>query len=148
MLPGDHSWAAMNRTDLQILAEMRVVEAQALLDAGCWAGAYYLLGYAVECALKACAAKEFRQDEVPEKKRVNDFYTHRLDQLLEVAGLKPALGARAAVERAFRVNWNIVRDWDESSRYDHTISESTARVMRDAVIDATTGVLPWLKTMW
>jgi hypothetical protein len=66
MLPGDHSWAAMNRTDLQVLAEMRVVEAQALLDADCWAGAYYVIGYAVECGLKACAAKQFRQDEVPE----------------------------------------------------------------------------------
>ena len=34
-----------------------VTDARALLAAGCWAGAYYLAGYALECALKACILK-------------------------------------------------------------------------------------------
>ena len=65
----------MDRSDLQVLAEARVVDAEALLEAGRWAAAYYLLGYAVECGLKACAAKQFNQYEVPDKTVVNDFYT-------------------------------------------------------------------------
>jgi HEPN domain-containing protein len=47
----------MNRADLQQLAELRITEAKVLLDNGFYAGAYYLAGYAVECALKACIAK-------------------------------------------------------------------------------------------
>ena len=48
----------MNRTDLQQPALTRLAEAKALLAAGFPAGAYYLAGYAVECALKACIAKD------------------------------------------------------------------------------------------
>jgi hypothetical protein len=138
----------MNRTDLQILAEMRVIEAQALLDAGRWAGAYYVVGYAVECGLKACAAQQFRQEEVPEKKLVNDFYTHQLDRLLETSGNRAALVAHAAAEPDFELNWSTVRDWNESARYDHTTTEAKSRAMIAAVTDANAGVLPWLKTMW
>lgn len=138
----------MNRTDLQLLAEARVADAEALLDGSRWAGAYYLLGYAVECALKACAARQFRQDEVPEKTVVNDFYTHRLDKLLSISGAKAALEAKAGADPAFQVNWNTVRDWSESSRYDHSTSEIKARDMLIAVADPATGVLTWLKTQW
>lgn len=42
------------RVEFQRLAEARLVEAKALLDVGKWDGAYYLAGYAVELALKAC----------------------------------------------------------------------------------------------
>ena len=44
----------MNRSELQRLSNERIEDAQALLAASRWAGAYYLAGYAVECALKAC----------------------------------------------------------------------------------------------
>ena len=47
----------MNRSDLQLLSETRVEDAEVLLRAGRWATAYHLLGYAVECGLKACAAR-------------------------------------------------------------------------------------------
>jgi hypothetical protein len=47
----------MNRNDFQKISRLRVKEAKALLDNGYPAGAYYLMGYAVECALKACIAK-------------------------------------------------------------------------------------------
>jgi HEPN domain-containing protein len=55
----------MNRTEFQSLAEVRIREAKALLDAGLWDGAYYLAGYAVECALKACIAKRTRAEDFP-----------------------------------------------------------------------------------
>ena len=41
----------MNRADLQAMAEERVKDAKALLDGGRWEFAYYVSGYAVECAL-------------------------------------------------------------------------------------------------
>lgn len=138
----------MDRSDLQVLAEARVVDAEALLQAGRWAAAYYLLGYAVECALKACAAKQFHEHEVPDKTIVNDFYTHRLDKLLNISGAKVALEAQAAADSRFQVNWNAVRDWNETSRYDHSTTEATARDMLVAVADPSSGVLPWLKSQW
>ena len=138
----------MNRTDLQQLSNARVEDAQALLEAGRWAAAYYLLGYAVECGLKACAAKQFKQDEVPDKTLVNDFYTHRLDKLLGISGVKAALEVKANADIGFHVNWNTVRDWSEASRYDPSTTEAKARDMLVAVADPTTGVLPWLKAQW
>jgi len=82
-------WRRMNRGELQILAEARVSDAEVLLQGMRWGAAYYLLGYAVECALKACAAKQFREHEVPEKTVVNDFYTHGLDRLLNISAPGP-----------------------------------------------------------
>jgi len=45
-------------------------------------GAYYLAGYAVECALKACIAKKTQRHEFPDKRRVDASHTHNLIQLL------------------------------------------------------------------
>jgi len=42
----------MNRADFQQLADERISEAAVLLAASKFSGAYYLAGYAVECALK------------------------------------------------------------------------------------------------
>ena len=128
----------MDRSGLQVLAEARVVDAEALLQAGRWPA----------CALKACAAKQFHEHEVPDKTIVNDFYTHRLDRLLNISGAKVALEAQAAADPRFQVNWNAVRDWNETSRYDHSTTEARARDMLVAVADPSSGVLPWLKTQW
>lgn len=57
----------MNRLDFQRLAELRLSESTALLAAGFPDGAYYLAGYAMECALKACIAKRTREYDFPEK---------------------------------------------------------------------------------
>ena len=51
----------MNRNDFQKISRLRVKEAKALLDSGYPVGAYYLMGYAVECALKACIAKQTKR---------------------------------------------------------------------------------------
>ena len=47
---------APTRVEWQQLAECRIEDARAHLDpaVGRWAAAYYLIGYAVECGLKAC----------------------------------------------------------------------------------------------
>ena len=58
----------MNRNDFQKISRLRVKEAKALLDNGYPAGAYYLMGYAVECALKACIAKQTKRYDFPYEK--------------------------------------------------------------------------------
>jgi HEPN domain-containing protein len=52
----------MNRADLQSLSNLRLADARALLSAGRFAAAYYLAGYAVECALKACIARAVQRN--------------------------------------------------------------------------------------
>ena len=47
----------LSRKELQALSGIRLREARALARLGMNDGAYYLAGYAVECALKACIAK-------------------------------------------------------------------------------------------
>jgi len=81
----------MNRRDLQRLSSVRLSEAKILLDNGYYSGAYYLLGYAVECALKACIAKQVKRHEFPDRQTVNDSYTHNLQSLLRISGLEVEL---------------------------------------------------------
>jgi len=119
-----------------------------LLAAGQWDAAYYLLGYCVECALKACVAKQFRLHEVPDKKLVNSFYTHSLDELLTISGVKSEKEIHARADSSFEINWNTVRDWNETVRYDVGITEGFAREMFDAVANTASGILPWLKIHW
>ena len=78
----------MNKTDLQQLADDRVLDAEALLTAGRWSGAYYLSGYAVECALKACIAKQTNGHDFPDKIVVHKLRRIILTELLDLAGLR------------------------------------------------------------
>lgn len=138
----------MNRFDLQKMAEERVADAAALLDAGRFQAAYYLCGYAVECALKACIAKEVREFDFPDRKVVNDSYVHNLTKLLTVSRIDKLYDEEARRNSAFAENWSIVKDWSEVSPYDPAITETRAFSFFLAVTDPTNGVLAWLKTLW
>jgi len=137
----------VNRRDLQALANIRVREAQALFRARQFSGAYYLAGYAAECALKACIAKKFRRYEFPDKKFVNDSWTHDLRKLLAVAGIDEARGQRASGDDIFRRNWEVVASWSEDSRY-RTIDKSGCKALLDAIMEEHHGLLPWIKQLW
>jgi hypothetical protein len=138
----------VNRRDLQILADLRIVDAKILIDGSRFSGAYYLLGYAVECALKACIAKQIKEHDFPDKQLVLDSYTHNLEKLLRISGVKLMFDSLIKTNQSFEVNWNIVKDWTEGSRYDNNVSEVKARDLLNAVTDGTDGVLTWLKTVW
>jgi len=56
---------------LQELAKLRLDEAKLLAREKRFSGAYYLAGYAIECALKALIAAQFRQNEIPDKNLVD-----------------------------------------------------------------------------
>ena len=123
-------------------------EAKVLLDHGCFAGAYYLLGYAVECALKACIARQIRRYDFPDRKLVNDSYTHDLEKLLNISGLKTEFQRAIQTNQSLAVNWAIVKDWSEQSRYSTDISEIMARDFYSAVTARGQGVLSWLRKRW
>jgi hypothetical protein len=139
----------LNRADLQTLSELRIREAVALLSSTppLPDGAYYLAGYSVECALKAAIAKLNSQFDWPEKAFVADCHTHNILALVRLARLESARAIDAASNRVFAQNWLIVNDWNEHSRYRRN-SLIEARQIIDAVMDATNGVLPWIKARW
>lgn len=138
----------MNRTDFQELAELRLKEAEALLLAGCWDGAYYLAGYAVECGLKACIAKRTRAEEFPPDRRtVESVYSHNLLGLLKAVKMDGVLTADASVTPALQTHWATTENWSEQSRYERT-PEAEARALYRAIADPTFGVLQWIKRYW
>jgi len=57
----------MNRADLQRLTRLRLAEAKVLFDNRRYEGAYYLLGYAIECAFKAYLAKQTKRYDFSER---------------------------------------------------------------------------------
>jgi hypothetical protein len=108
-------------------------------------GAYYLAGYAVECALKACIAKGTRRNEFPDKKKVDLSHSHDLLQLIMVAGLKDEHRERVSGDPDFRTNWDIVKLWSEHSRYRRHRQESANELLL-AVGDRPHGVITMDKT--
>ncbi|MSQ53087.1 MAG: DNA-binding protein [Betaproteobacteria bacterium] len=138
----------MTRQELHDLSRLRVREARALLNARHHAGAYYLLGYSVECALKACIARKVRKFDFPDKKTVNDSYVHDLNQLLGVTGLRDSFLREAKASKALDINWTIVKDWSEQARYSTTISEKQARDLYSAYLSRSNGVLRWIRPSW
>jgi HEPN domain-containing protein len=137
----------VTRKELQVLSRIRLREAQALARLGMSDGAYYLAGYCVECALKACIAKATQRHEFPDKKKVDASYTHSLSELLKVAGLDKARDQEGRRNAIFRDNWDTVLWWSERSRYEINDARA-ARELIDAVADRNYGVLRWIKQHW
>lgn len=136
----------MTRADFQKLAEQRIGDADALLNAGRFSGAYYYSGFAVECALKACVAKNTRQFDFPlHPDDARKIWSHDLNRLLDFSGLSANLSSQSG---SLISNWNSVKRWENEIRYDSGISETEAKQMYLRVTNATDGVLPWLRTLW
>ncbi len=110
-------------------------------------GAYYLAGYCVECALKACIAKATVRHEFPDKRKADLSYTHNLRGLLSVADLEKALPQESKRDIAFRNNWDLVQSRSERSRY-ATIPAETSKKLVEAVGDRKHGILRWIKLHW
>jgi len=99
---------ALNRSDFQRLAELRVAEAKSLLDQGRYEGAYYLAGYAVECAIKAYVARQTNQYDFPDRDLVAKVYKHDPEELVRGAGLEIALRKEIESDAEFANNWAVV----------------------------------------
>jgi hypothetical protein len=143
----------MNRIDFQRLAELRLRESKALLAAELPDGAYYLAGYAIECALKACIAKRTQQHDFPDKKLADKSYTHDVEKLLDAAGLSDLLKNEIAKNEELELDWETVREWSEQSRYDFFDGDPTgglvsAQMLIDAVESEKGGVLRWIRHSW
>lgn len=124
----------LTRKDFQRLAELRAREAAALLRTRNPIGSYYLSGYAIECALKACIAKQARRHEFPLKvEYARRVYSHNLEELLRLADLEQQLQGDMRTNAVLARNWAIVKDWSEESRY--SSSGLNGRDLHEAIAD-------------
>lgn len=137
----------MNRDDFKQIARIRLKEAKTLLSNGNYDGAYYLCGYVVECGLKACIAKKTKRYDFPDKTTVQDSYTHEIEKLVGIAGLKQDLRKETKRDKQFEVNWTVVKDWTEVSRYERQ-NDKKARDLYSAITNRRNGVLRWIRQYW
>jgi hypothetical protein len=96
--------------DLKTIARARLRDAQALLLAKRFDGAFYLCGYAVELALKARICRTLKwagfPDSGSEFKSKQSVRTHDLEVLLMFSGIEPRIRAKHSDEWAVVVGWN------------------------------------------
>lgn len=116
--------------DLRAIARARLRDAQVLLRARRFDGAFYLAGYAIEIALKARICRTLRWTEFPETsqdfKGLQSLRTHDLEILLRFSGVEARVKARSSAE------WAVVVTWNPDRRY-QTVGQSTAQETRAMV---------------
>jgi HEPN domain-containing protein len=134
---------SQDRATFEQLVELRLAEARLLLANGLPSGAYYLAGYAVECALKARIAAQFRADEIPDRRLVERVHVHDLSKLLSLAGLEDELEAEMNANPDLHERWTVLKEWSERARYEVWTQESASAIL-DAV-GGDEGLLQWLQ---
>lgn len=99
--------------------------------------------------MKACILRRIEQTGVifEEKKFAEKCWTHDLLDLAGLAGIEPARKAAIATDPQLEDNWMMVKDWNESSRY-QVWAQIKAELLFNAITDTTSGVLPWIKQYW
>jgi HEPN domain-containing protein len=101
--------------DLRAIARARLRDAQVLLQAKRYDGAFYLCGYAVELALKARICRTLKWRGFPESTQDFKGYqlvrTHDLEVLLRFSGVEGRVKAKHLAE------WSVVLKWHPEKRY-------------------------------
>ena len=120
-----------------------------MLDQGKWNGAYYLAGYAVELALKACIIKMLlATDAFPDREFSKNCYTHSAREARRAGRSWTVYGK---LPRMRTQNLRPTGRSHETGRKKSGITEWTraeADALYTAIADGTHGVLPWIKTQW
>jgi len=138
----------MNRGDFQKLTQERLRDTQALLQEQRYSGAYYLCGYVIECALKACIAKRTQRfDFPPERRAIDAIYTHDLTTLFKSAGLEKTRDDDMKNDEKLKVYWSVLKQWTEASRYE-LYDQKKAQDIYQAIADEKHGVLRWISRRW
>lgn len=97
--------------ELKEIAKKRLDAASILAKTGDYDTAIYLIGYSVECALKAAVCDTLDLDDYPDMDgsgpMTNTFKTHLLGNLLILSGMSKQFVIPTASKRLFE-NWSLV----------------------------------------
>lgn len=80
--------------------------------------AYYLGGYAAECAMKALICRSIPANTFPPKNTSSTHYVHKIETLLGTAGLQKILEFEQSKDGNLKVAFQIIKDWEPDSRYE------------------------------
>ncbi len=138
----------IKRRDLKNLVDRRLADAHVLMSKRRYASAYYIAGYAVECAIKVCIAEQFRKNTIPDKSLVNNTYTHDFGKLMKTAGIFAQLEQNIKTDSGLYASWNVVKDWRTDIRYTTSVTRLEARDLIDAIENQQNGILQWLARHW
>ncbi len=100
--------------------------------------------------MKACVLAYVKRnaDVIFRERRYSEkCWTHDIEELVALAGLRPQRDADASANPALWVNWQIVREWSEVVRYERK-TKLKAEKLYQAIIDTSNGVLPWIRNHW
>lgn len=119
-------------SDIQLIAQARLKDAEVLFEAQRYEGAMYLCGYVVELRLKYKICKTLNWDDFPstrkEFKNYSSFKSHDLDVLLHLSG------AEENIKSKFLAEWSFVNGWNPEKRYEPigNVNEEEARSMLES----------------
>jgi len=118
----------MVKTQIDRIAEARLVDAEVLLNSKRFDGSVYLCGYAIELGLKKRICETLKWNEYPTSGKYSTFKTHDLDVLLHLSGIEDKIKVNYLTE------WSIVSQWNPEARYKPIgkIIESDAKDMLES----------------
>ncbi len=138
----------ITRSELKKLVKQRLRDASVLMKGKRYGSAYYIAGYAVECAIKACIARQFKKSTIPEKSLVIETYQHDFERLLKTAGLFEDLEQDTKENPGLGSSWSVVKDWKPDVRYSTEKTKMDARDLIIAIENQNDGILQWLSRRW
>jgi len=139
----------IRRETFKRVAIKKLEAAKILFAAGDYDTAGYLLGYVVECSIKAIICKRLRLTEYPDTGRHKDvFASHDFDRLLMLSGYSSEV--TLTVNPDLFPNWStLTKDWKPETRYNEGVYNKN--VIQDKIIaleEPKNGFLNWIKKRW
>lgn len=139
----------MTRNDLKEVVKTKLKAAKILFNAGDYTTSGYLLGYVVECSLKAVICKKLKLAIYPDSgKHFDVFASHDFDRLLMLSGYSEDITLQS--NPTLFNYWSILtKDWKPEIRYNNTVY--TLNNIQDkitALEDSNDGFLVWIKKRW
>lgn len=137
-----------NCKELREIAKSRLKASEILMKHNDYDGAAYIMGYALECGLKAVICKRLNLSQYPDKNGNKDkesiFKTHNLDILLTLSGLENDFSLTSPARRS--ENWSDATKWTTDLRYAPigTRKKLDVQRMHQALTELPDGVLTWI----
>ncbi len=139
----------MTASDLRKVVKAKLKAAKILYKAKDYDTAGYLLGYVVECSLKALICKKLNLDEYPDTgKHYDVFASHDLDRLMMLSGYSSDF--RLEPTSGLVNNWGILtKDWKPEIRYNiGAYNSDLIQTKLNALEDKDEGFFTWIKKRW
>jgi hypothetical protein len=146
--------------DFKGIAKSRLKTAEILMSNKEWGVAVYMMGFVLECILKASACKTLNLTTYPEIKEtknpriVNYFCTHDFDSLLIISGVSDIFqlsGVGASSWSGFTQEYTKIEKWTDI-RYDviNQFDEKLATNLHKFLAEKPNGIIPLInaKNVW